>query len=337
MKPSDLGVYDRGFEFEASDFDRIFEWNGTGWQDLPGQTPRSVHEFLSAPGTGYHLCDGTTNVRISQSDGSTILVNLPNLIGSYLKYGSVYTGLPVAASAPSLTGALAAHTHTVTPTGVISGTTGAAGAHSHAYVPTGTITATLPDHEHKTDPTLVTGGAKTAGLDPWSVTGTSSGYADLATVPLSGSVSTAVNGLVTIHESCGNVPNGEPFTDVVLCNTTSADFIGSLADGTVGFGDSNHQHTITDLPFTDTSGDHLHQIGELLSGGVNGLPISITATFAGDSETTDGVLNHTHSNGTLAFAGDSNTTSSTSTGLGTLAVGANGEPLHMVLLPYIKL
>jgi hypothetical protein len=342
QKPSDLGVYDKGFEFESSDFSRIFEWTGSVWHDLPGQPVRGVFSLDSAPAeNGWHLCDGSTNVSKSLPNGTTTLVTVPNLVGAYPKYGNAFTGAVVAAIAPTLSGSLASHTHTVTPTGGMAGTTGAAGGHNHTFTPSGTIDATLPAHHHVTDPTLVTGGAKTGSLSAWGVTGTVSGNTGIESTPHGHAVD--VSGLSVSGSTFGPSDTVNVSTDGISLTAVGSSShthgFSSSVSGSAGTGaeDTSHTHDGASLAWSSTTDDHLHQIGELSSGAVFGLPIAVVATFTGSSGTTGSVTDHAHGVGSLAFVGDTDTTSSTTVGLGTLAVSNTGEPVHMVLLPYLKL
>lgn len=62
----------RGFLFWASDFDRVFLWNGLSWQDAPGQPARGSVSWFPAgipPGPGWALCDGRSS-QITASDGT---------------------------------------------------------------------------------------------------------------------------------------------------------------------------------------------------------------------------------------------------------------------------
>lgn len=73
-RPTGLGDGNIGAYLYATDFDRLYLWNGTGWEDAPGQPERRVvamwlNTTATIP-TGWHLCDNTST-RISNSDATT--------------------------------------------------------------------------------------------------------------------------------------------------------------------------------------------------------------------------------------------------------------------------
>lgn len=48
-----------GYLFWASDFDRVFRWTGTTWEDAPGMPTRGqVGFFRMSPGIGWSQCNG---------------------------------------------------------------------------------------------------------------------------------------------------------------------------------------------------------------------------------------------------------------------------------------
>lgn len=59
QRPSNVNPLQAGVLFYATDFDRVFRWNGSTWEDAPGQPARGmVAFFLVDPGTGWAACDG---------------------------------------------------------------------------------------------------------------------------------------------------------------------------------------------------------------------------------------------------------------------------------------
>lgn len=124
-----LGANDAGFLYWVSDYDHMLEWNGGAWVRGPGDPEHSdtFHYFGAAPtDTGWHACDGSTNVPYLKVDGTLGTRNLPNVTGGgpcYMKLASTYSESITAAAAPTFTG---------TP-----GTTGA----TSAGTPAGTISA----------------------------------------------------------------------------------------------------------------------------------------------------------------------------------------------------
>lgn len=81
-----LGANDIGFKFYATDYDRLYQWTGTGWLDAPGQPCRGYWLPFDAAGVanlgnGWQLCDGSV-VMVSQADASIISVSVPDLTSS---------------------------------------------------------------------------------------------------------------------------------------------------------------------------------------------------------------------------------------------------------------
>lgn len=73
-----------GTYYYATDFDRLYLCDSpTTWADAPGQPAREmIGLFTTAPGTGWHLCDGTAGVPISTAGGGTSTITVPNLTGA---------------------------------------------------------------------------------------------------------------------------------------------------------------------------------------------------------------------------------------------------------------
>ena len=89
QKPTNLGTTNAGVLFYSTDFDRTFQWTGTGWIDAPGSPQRGqTAPFLSSspPSIGWAPCDGT-QVTGSTSSGGTQLVQTPMLNPSNIATG----------------------------------------------------------------------------------------------------------------------------------------------------------------------------------------------------------------------------------------------------------
>lgn len=175
QKPTDLGTVDTEFLFHASDFERLYRWTGAAWVDAPNAPGRSIAWFpysLDAafqPGTGYQLCDGTANVRVSKSDGTTVLVTVPDLTTAnrFLRSVAGATGGTGGSATththqvdpPNTTSTTesAGHTHPVDPPSTTSGNDSGAGTVVAAGVGTTVATHT---HTHATDIASFTSGAE---------------------------------------------------------------------------------------------------------------------------------------------------------------------------------
>lgn len=86
-------INDVGYLYFAQDFDRLYGWNGTAWQDYPGQPTRGQVCLFGAgvgPGTGWALCNGS-NATFSTSSGGTASIATPNLLSTFL-YGASSAG-----------------------------------------------------------------------------------------------------------------------------------------------------------------------------------------------------------------------------------------------------
>lgn len=80
QKPT-LTSNDAGLRFHATDFDRVYRWTGSAWEDDAGQPPRFLIAFFNATPEpiGWSLCDGATVTR-STATGGTTSYGLPDLI-----------------------------------------------------------------------------------------------------------------------------------------------------------------------------------------------------------------------------------------------------------------
>lgn len=108
----------------VSDYAHLIYWNGTT-ATFAGDQSGCISLWESDPGTGYHLCDGSTVSRLN-ADGTKTSVTLPDLTSSgaaaaFLEGGTPNSG-PTAAVAPTISG------HTDTGTAVIAGTTASGAA-----------------------------------------------------------------------------------------------------------------------------------------------------------------------------------------------------------------
>ena len=144
QKPT-LTANDADFRFVSTDFIREYRWSGTAWEDAPGQPkrviewiPYSIDSAVFDPGTGWQLCNGTVNVRISKPDGTTVLITVPDLTTAtrFLR--------AVAGATGGVGGSATTHTHAVDPPNT---TTGNESATQEVFTGVGTIVAAAP-HTH---------------------------------------------------------------------------------------------------------------------------------------------------------------------------------------------
>jgi hypothetical protein len=281
-KPNDLGSYDKGFLFESIDFHRSYEWSGTAWYDAPGNEGRGVYFKLTTPVlNGWHLCDGTTDVATSNEDGSTSLIDVPDMISSggvYPKGSSSYSGpTPTPATAPTISGTTTSsngdHNHP-------SSTADA--SHVHAFTPTGTVTGNLPDHNHSFNSTFCSTNdditiAEFGGAD-WVITGDIGG--DFSGLSVTGNMPQHTHTLASEVGSGGGVGVSE----AVLADGTTDWHVTGTIGGSLSIGGSasitgdvvvtadlpQHIHglsELTDRPFTtsDESNTHTHADGTLIA------------------------------------------------------------------------
>ena len=124
--PADLGSNDRYFVVNVTDYRHKLIWGkedstvaySAGWDFESGDGGSNFkQDFFAAPGTGWHLCDGTAGVSYLKSDGTLGSLNLPNLSGSpaYIKSGAAYTGSINSATVPTAGRPLAAQPEPVCP------------------------------------------------------------------------------------------------------------------------------------------------------------------------------------------------------------------------------
>ncbi len=86
--PGTLGVNDKNFTFNASDYFHNWIWNGTVWHFTTGGFPAGYLAFFISPaylppGALWHLCDGSTQ-SISQDNGTLVATVLPTVSGQYV-------------------------------------------------------------------------------------------------------------------------------------------------------------------------------------------------------------------------------------------------------------
>lgn len=130
---------DVGFLYRATDFDRVYRWTGSAWEDAPGQPRRGMMVFADGSlGTGWHVCDGSS-VSISTATGGTTSKTLPNFNSGIF---------PRANSSAGGAGGASTHTHVVNPPNTTSSgpstTTTSGASTSTTSGPTGSQTG-VPD------------------------------------------------------------------------------------------------------------------------------------------------------------------------------------------------
>lgn len=102
---------DAGFRYRSTDFDRVYRWTGSAWEDAPGEPRRGMMVFaMGALGTGWVSCDGSS-VTGSTASGGTTAVTVPNFVGLF----------PRANSSSGGTGGASGHTHSVDPPNTSTG------------------------------------------------------------------------------------------------------------------------------------------------------------------------------------------------------------------------
>jgi hypothetical protein len=162
---ADLGPGDEGLLFYAEDFGHLYRFNGTDWEFAPGDGGSGYMQFcIEAPNDGrlWALCDGSTGVDRALPDGTTESIDLPNLVGNYIKGGSSYDGGTEDAVQPVLEGDVdedlddpaletddaGGHTHSVSgpsDTNRFAIDVGGLDAASYSHIHT---LGTEPDHKH---------------------------------------------------------------------------------------------------------------------------------------------------------------------------------------------
>jgi hypothetical protein len=106
--PSTLTAEDAGYLYYATDYLHTYKWNGSGWEYASwDRISGEVAAFVSDPGTGWALCDGSSVTR-TLSNATTTSFTTPDLRGLYVKGSTTYTGAVVNAVAPAITGSITA-------------------------------------------------------------------------------------------------------------------------------------------------------------------------------------------------------------------------------------
>lgn len=176
-KPADLDVNDTGFLFFGTDYAHTWRWTGTAWEYAPGDRTRGeIAWFAANPGTGWVLCNGSATTQTTPTAG-TAAFTTPNLIGAYVKGGSVYTGAVIPASGSVSGGTTdpeSSHTH---PAGGVLGT-GAPGSTTVVQAGTGETVAAA-GHGHAVVGTTAAGSAHTHTFGAMAVTGADPAHVDL--------------------------------------------------------------------------------------------------------------------------------------------------------------
>lgn len=117
-----LGAGDAGFLGFVTDYNHFVRWTGTIWTFAAGDVGNKFFRDFAGPPQelGWQLCDGsaTDYLVVGAAALAVTAITPPNLSGApaYRKSAAAYTGVPVAASAPGITGTTAteaAHTHNV--------------------------------------------------------------------------------------------------------------------------------------------------------------------------------------------------------------------------------
>ncbi len=88
-RPSPLDSRAAGLLFYSTDFARTFRWNGTRWEDAPGQPERGLVGWFAPPGPpdatlvlpGWASCNGK-QVQQTSSDGSLKALQTPAIPAS---------------------------------------------------------------------------------------------------------------------------------------------------------------------------------------------------------------------------------------------------------------
>ena len=123
-----LGTNDAGLLFyDNVNYIRKWEWTGSAWtyaaEELPGGDTSPALMILAGNSTppGWAPCNGGA-VTITKSDATTVSFTTPNPASLFFE-GGAYTGSPIAAVAPAISGSTASAT-----TGITLGSTGAPSA-----------------------------------------------------------------------------------------------------------------------------------------------------------------------------------------------------------------
>lgn len=74
-RPTNLTQSDLGLLFYATDYDRVYRWSGTAWEDGPGQPARGMVAFFqTAPVAGWAVADGRSATMTTSTGGLVQIV-----------------------------------------------------------------------------------------------------------------------------------------------------------------------------------------------------------------------------------------------------------------------
>lgn len=151
----------------VSDYAHFIFWDGSAAK-FAGDPSGRIEGFLVDPGTGWHLCDGST-VTYLKPDGTTGSVTLPNLTSSpaYPKYGASVTGIN-AAHAAGISGTTSNSTTGDTVSTTSSSVDNGDGSHgSSSFLDSASLNPALHNHTAGTLVCDTTGEPANVVLRPW--------------------------------------------------------------------------------------------------------------------------------------------------------------------------
>lgn len=137
----------------VSDYVHMIYWDGSA-ANFAGDQSGCISLWESDPGTGYHLCDGSTVNRLN-ADGTITGVTLQDLtsvgaLAAFLEAGGANSG-PTAATAPGFSGASATGNAAFNPANTVGGTaniSGNTGNDSGTQIVAAGAGATVPAEPH---------------------------------------------------------------------------------------------------------------------------------------------------------------------------------------------
>lgn len=346
-RPSDLTTDDEDALFFSTDFNRFYRWTGTAWIGI-GDGFDYIAGFRTAPTVaGWHLADGSTNVRRSNEDGTTSLITVPNALGdTFLRFAAAYSGPnATAAVAPTLSGtssSTGSHTHGVFASGNGTGTTDAGVApHSHSI---SFSTGAGSPHSH-TQGTTGSGGSHdhTIGAGTYWDSAAIEDHTHLliGDTDANSSGHTHTNGSTSDNDfsTTAGSPSGEG--DVEVAADPHTHTVGSTGDesNTHTHGLPTHTGVSDDLaeflniPVTVTAdGDHTHTNPNTASENTHTHDVS---GATGVSTTTS--HNHTITTLAVTVTGGTDDAGDHSHGVGSYAVSTTGTPKSEAFIPYLRL
>lgn len=124
-RPAGLGPSDTNqVLFYSTDKDHLLRWTGTAWQCIDYSAGTIAFKIVAPTSNGWVLCNGVGTASMMLPDGSLSVVTVPDMVGSYPKGGTSYSGAtPTAANAPGLTGTPGGTVTPFTPAGTVSSVT----------------------------------------------------------------------------------------------------------------------------------------------------------------------------------------------------------------------